>query len=1265
MTVRKILFRILPVLFLALATTVNATNYSGWHWYRPLNPVWLNQAPTDGKYLTQNNGAHCVAMHNYNDGTHKHRLLVAANLVEQTSYNNRVYEFLDIWDAQGQEVTPWYDDANSRGMSACVAAGPNGKHVAWVQSQYPFRVCCASQALQTRSTGWDYFCYLNDPDEIGSPPDVAAATQTYGYDYEYVAHTDDPSSGSMKLYCSRSTNGGQSFTKSTIAGDNDPVQPSLGVGSPGVVYCAYQYDDWDAEPPVLDIMFEKSTNFGANWNVTETNLTPNWYDDELPCLAASGSTVFVSWTDSDGNIVYRRSTDGGSNWSSEAMAWQKSYYPGVVVLPDQVNAVLVPGGTYGSSEPYWHILLAAKVVVVDLVSGQPQLTYTALKRGMLKASGDKWNDYPVLGMSPWCLLGDFAGYCPSICGESDSYDTLAACVWSDPSRNVYVAKGRWANWHDYVDPPGQADNVGRRLFLDSDGSMLYAAGRSPYAVWGPVLGGCAVPMLADCGFRPALAVDGDGAGWLAYTRNDTVWCIAGEDGYKAVFCGSSSAVPGQPSIVCYPSAAGGSAANVVFAVYDSAGSASRIMYARVDADEVVLDTVESAGNLKDSLPSINVYKTDSLLVTWQHGTDTVFSSLLANYGPSTQGQPGAWTSPSLVTESGYHPSSVMENGSVLNCVWTQKSGDNYSISRATCDLASAAFGSWTTMATPGGSSSYEKTNPVYAGLGVSVYQQKGANGKWTIKGFVRGQGTTLVDNDTDAYHPHAVAESSAVSPSIDQVRVHLLYTAGVAFEVDSGVYDTGDVRYVCESLNVSHAKSDATKWNNGAKLVQKTGSDSLFSVYSDHDNAVVFARSANGDTWQREIVAMSRDYPAIAADSTGQHWVVAHKAGSGNQNSVQELYHFNGGMWSAETLYSASGSDTLGPASLTGASSTTTGIVYAAFRLRTTGLGGTSRIILTKSNGTTVAACTLATGAGLGDPAVAVEPYKADSDRVYVVWENSDVIWYCMDVDGRGSGIAPMWTSGGLSDLLETAEHPSVNAERDRVVAAWAQGTPAEIYARQCLSGTWQTASNLSNTANDASDYSTIAMGDTVVVAWQETRSGGADFDILAGINFGDTTLNIADNATFSKYPHVVFQNKVSGDTCIPYLHTIWSDEPSVSYYEVGYNKLNLKQSSGEGQQSASSTPIPMKPTLNACRPNPLRSHTQISYALPMAGNVSLRVYDVTGRTVRTLASGHQKAGNYSVSWDARDNRGKQVPYGVYLVTTAFFTDRNPGVSRR
>ncbi len=92
-----------------------------------------------------------------------------------------------------------------------------------------------------------------------------------------------------------------------------------------------------------------------------------------------------------------------------------------------------------------------------------------------------------------------------------------------------------------------------------------------------------------------------------------------------------------------------------------------------------------------------------------------------------------------------------------------------------------------------------------------------------------------------------------------------------------------------------------------------------------------------------------------------------------------------------------------------------------------------------------------------------------------------------------------------------------------------------------------------------------------------------------------------------------------------------------------------------------------MKPALNACRPNPFRDRTQISYQLPSAGNVSLRVYDAAGRTVRTLQNGFQKPGAYSVNWDSKDNRGHLVPHGVYFyrLDTKGFRDVKKAVVTR
>jgi flagellar hook assembly protein FlgD len=70
---------------------------------------------------------------------------------------------------------------------------------------------------------------------------------------------------------------------------------------------------------------------------------------------------------------------------------------------------------------------------------------------------------------------------------------------------------------------------------------------------------------------------------------------------------------------------------------------------------------------------------------------------------------------------------------------------------------------------------------------------------------------------------------------------------------------------------------------------------------------------------------------------------------------------------------------------------------------------------------------------------------------------------------------------------------------------------------------------------------------------------------------------------------------------------------------------------------------------------------------LPAAGNVSLQVYDVTGRTVRTLRSGFQKPGVYIATWNGRDERGREVPKGIYFyrLDTPGFTDAKKAVVLR
>jgi len=79
---------------------------------------------------------------------------------------------------------------------------------------------------------------------------------------------------------------------------------------------------------------------------------------------------------------------------------------------------------------------------------------------------------------------------------------------------------------------------------------------------------------------------------------------------------------------------------------------------------------------------------------------------------------------------------------------------------------------------------------------------------------------------------------------------------------------------------------------------------------------------------------------------------------------------------------------------------------------------------------------------------------------------------------------------------------------------------------------------------------------------------------------------------------------------------------------------------------------VPVKLVLNAY-PNPVRSRVSIAWALPVAGRVSVKIYDAAGRVVRDLVSGKMDAGRYSLRWDGLAENGGRVADGVYFCQLA------------
>ena len=64
--------------------------------------------------------------------------------------------------------------------------------------------------------------------------------------------------------------------------------------------------------------------------------------------------------------------------------------------------------------------------------------------------------------------------------------------------------------------------------------------------------------------------------------------------------------------------------------------------------------------------------------------------------------------------------------------------------------------------------------------------------------------------------------------------------------------------------------------------------------------------------------------------------------------------------------------------------------------------------------------------------------------------------------------------------------------------------------------------------------------------------------------------------------------------------------------------------------------------------PNPFNPETQLELALPQRTRVSVKIFDLKGRLIRTLFSGDLEAGTVVMKWKGKDDQGRRISSGVY-----------------
>jgi hypothetical protein len=187
---------------------------------------------------------------------------------------------------------------------------------------------------------------------------------------------------------------------------------------------------------------------------------------------------------------------------------------------------------------------------------------------------------------------------------------------------------------------------------------------------------------------------------------------------------------------------------------------------------------------------------------------------------------------------------------------------------------------------------------------------------------------------------------------------------------------------------------------------------------------------------------------------------------------------------------------------------------------------------------------------------------------------------------------------------------------------------------------------------------------------WNSAPDSGYSVDNLPPVAPAPFTANYAAGATHlhwgeNREPDLAGYRLYRGNSAgfVPGAGNLVVAQPDTGYTNVGpagsYYKLSAVDIHGNESAFSLVTPsgttsagsdVPRELALAFTSANPGHGGATLRYSLPRAGAVRLVVYDLAGREARVLASGQLEAGDYSALWDGRNETGRSLSAGIYLV---------------
>jgi len=209
----------------------------------------------------------------------------------------------------------------------------------------------------------------------------------------------------------------------------------------------------------------------------------------------------------------------------------------------------------------------------------------------------------------------------------------------------------------------------------------------------------------------------------------------------------------------------------------------------------------------------------------------------------------------------------------------------------------------------------------------------------------------------------------------------------------------------------------------------------------------------------------------------------------------------------------------------------------------------------------------------------------------------------------------------------------------------------SEIYYKEYIPGTGWDALDTRITLNASSQIQPYVDADprgNVYTVWTDLRNGSSNPDIYYdtrnnGTWAGNTSLVGAASDTSNSVQR--FPGIVHDDFGTAYV--AWSDERLPA--SIGKNRDVFFKT---GYFVATAVPLEKPSLARLLRnyPNPFNPVTRIQFVLDRDAYVSLRVFDVQGRAVRTLVDSYLASGQRVIGWDGRDDGGRSLASGTYFL---------------